>query len=91
MLEPMRYTVALVKDQSHNAPDSEWLEYLRQKYDERKFALRHKANVVMEPKNDIATARADVPTATLIDLDDSQVATSTTKSQPNDFFSEFGL
>ena len=76
---------------AHNAPDSEWLEYLRQKYDERKFALPQKANVVLEPKsNDTSTAR-DVPTATLIDLDNSQVAHATTTSQPKDFFSEFGL
>jgi hypothetical protein len=67
---------------SHNAPDSEWLEFLRQKYDERKFALPHKANEGKESKNDTSTARY-VPTVTLIDLD-TQVAT--TKSQPSDFF-----
>lgn len=72
---------------SHNAPDSEWLEFLRQKYDERKFALPHKANEGKESKNDTSSARY-VPTVTLIDLD-TQVAT--TKSQPSDFFSEFGL
>lgn len=68
---------------SKGAPDSEWLEYIRQKYGERKFAPP--ANAIPHVMKD-ATMRA-VPTANLIDLDGQVDA----KKDSSDFFDEFGL
>lgn len=69
---------------SVNATDSEWLEYLGQKYDEKKFAPPQRANATA---SEVKQTR-NVPTANLIDLD-SQADTTT--NQDHDFFAEFGL
>lgn len=69
---------------SNDAPESEWLEYLRKKYEQRKFA---------PPSSVSETVSSDplshsVATATLIDLDSQD---NDTKKDSLDFFAEFGL
>lgn len=69
---------------SQDAPDSDWLEYIRQKYEKRKFASPQKTGET----NDSPQQPRPVPTATLLDLDGGHVVS---KKDPNDFFAEFGL
>lgn len=89
---------------SKDAPDSEWLEYIRQKYEERKFAPCQK-QAVPSDMNDTKASRGArptptrndthetapspiVPTGNLIDQDNKVEASN---KDCNDFFAEFGL
>ena len=71
---------------AEDAPDAEWLQYIRQKYEEQKFVPRQKASA--NAKNDLSSksSTASVPTATLIDLDGVF-----NKKDSDDFFAKFGL
>jgi len=69
---------------SSDAPDSEWLEYIRQKYDERKFS----PPMTVSPRMVKDSPPQHVPTANLIDLD---ISVHDAKKDSSDFFAEFGL
>lgn len=76
---------------SSDAPSSEWLGYLRQKYEERKFAPPHRVGAVVETNDEdprVSNTQQesnDVPTANLLDLPAKECFDT------NDFFGEFGV
>jgi hypothetical protein len=71
---------------SRDAPNSEWLEYVRQKYEEHKFVPLQEAEAKTKKDSSSKSKSAFVPTATLIDLDGEFTA-----KDSGDFFAEFGL